>query len=208
MSLPTVELVVGRLRDGVTTAHPSFKKLRDACVIGGLPTQSMSYGVAAEDAQTFYGIVHYETFEPKDFLPKWPSDFCDYSKEIKEVMHEEPVCYYMPRDSYATLFPTKATSVPITEIVLLDLKDEAQVEKYKKIQQAIVDAQNKEPTAHGSWFSVIKTDKGMWTGLIFVGWDSKEAHEAWAAKNAALVQPLREVAVNATLVHVALTNHA
>ncbi|KAH9829097.1 uncharacterized protein C8Q71DRAFT_863540 [Rhodofomes roseus] len=205
MSLPTVELVVGRLRDGVSTTHPSFKKLRDACVIGGLPKQV--YGVAVEDSQMLYWLIHYDTIEPKDFLPKWPSDFCDYFKEIKEITTEEPVSFYMPRDSYAVLFPQKSTSVPITEIVVLELKSEADIDKYKTAQQAVVDAQSKEPTAHAPWFSMIKSDKGVSTGLVFVGWDSKEAHEAWAAKHGALLQPLRDVAANATIVHVPFREH-
>ena len=63
------------------------------------------------------GSVDYETITPKDFLPKWPSDFCDYFKEIGEIMAEEPVSYYMPRDSCAKLFPKALTDAPVTEIV-------------------------------------------------------------------------------------------
>ncbi|TFY64169.1 hypothetical protein EVJ58_g2803 [Rhodofomes roseus] len=189
MSLPTVELVVGRLRDGVSTTHPSFKKLRDACVIGGLPKQV--YGVAVEDSQMLYWLIpDYDTIEPKDFLPKWPSDFCDYFKEIKEITTEEPVSFYMPRDSYAVLFPQKSTSVPITEIVVLELKSEADIDKYKTAQQAVVDAQSKEPTAHAPWFSMIKSDKGVSTGLVFVGWDSKETTSVGSSRLRPVPNPL------------------
>lgn len=55
MPLPIVELVVGNLKEGITTAHPSFKKLRDACVLGGLTKQS--YGVAIEDPRKLYWII-------------------------------------------------------------------------------------------------------------------------------------------------------
>lgn len=37
-----------------------------------------------------------------------------------------------------------------------------------------MDAQAAEPTAHEGWYSLIKTEKGVWTGVIFVGWDSVE----------------------------------
>ncbi|KZT64301.1 hypothetical protein DAEQUDRAFT_732813 [Daedalea quercina L-15889] len=206
MSLPVVELVVGHLRDGVTTDHPSFIKLRDACVIGGLHKQS--YGVAIEDNQTLYGIIHYETFTPDDFLSKWPSDLCDYSKEINEIMKEEPVSYYMPRDSYANLLSKGTTSAPVTEIVVVELKGEEIVGQYKKAQQTIMDALADEPSAHDPWFSVIKSKAGIWTAIIFVGWDSKEAHERWGAKNAALIQLFGDIAANVSLVHVSLTDRA
>ncbi|KZT64298.1 hypothetical protein DAEQUDRAFT_732811 [Daedalea quercina L-15889] len=206
MSLPVVELIVGRFKDGVTTDHPSYKKLRDACVIGGLHKQS--YGVAAEDSQTLYWIIHYETITPKDFLPKWPSDFCDYLKEVNEIMPEEPVSYYMPRESYSNPWSTKITSASVTEIALVELKGEEYVEKYKKLQQSAVDVLSEEPTAHYPWFSVIKSEKGVWTGLVFVGWDSKEAHEGWGAKNVALLQPLRDVAAKVSAVHVSMRDHA
>ena len=55
MSLPLVELVVGNLKEGVTTAHPSFKKLRDAYAVGGFTRQS--YGVALEDPHKLYWII-------------------------------------------------------------------------------------------------------------------------------------------------------
>ena len=55
MSLPLVELIIGRLKEGVTIDHPSFKKLREACVIAGLPKQS--YGVAIEDSRALYWII-------------------------------------------------------------------------------------------------------------------------------------------------------
>lgn len=59
----------------------------------------------------------YETVTPKDFLAKWPTDFCDYFKEIREIMAEEPVSYYMPRDSCPKVFPKELTDSPVTEIV-------------------------------------------------------------------------------------------
>lgn len=55
MSLPLVELIVGHLKEGVTTAHPSFKKLRDACALGGLTKQT--YGVAVENPRKLYWVI-------------------------------------------------------------------------------------------------------------------------------------------------------
>lgn len=55
MLLPVVELVVGTLKDGVAVTHPSFKKLRDACAMGGLTRQF--YGVALEDPRKLYWVI-------------------------------------------------------------------------------------------------------------------------------------------------------
>lgn len=55
MSLPIIELVVGNFKEGVTVAHPSFKKLRDACAMGGITKQS--YGVAVENPHKLYWII-------------------------------------------------------------------------------------------------------------------------------------------------------
>lgn len=63
------------------------------------------------------GGPDYETITPKDFLSKWPSDFCDYAKEVGEIMTEEPVSYYLPRDSCDKLFPKATTDARVTEIV-------------------------------------------------------------------------------------------
>ncbi|EPS94236.1 hypothetical protein FOMPIDRAFT_93691 [Fomitopsis schrenkii] len=205
MSLPLVELIVGHLKEGVTTAHPSFKKLRDACALGGLTKQT--YGVAVENPRKLYWVIHYETITPKDFLSKWPSDFCDYAKEVGEIMTEEPVSYYLPRDSCDKLFPKATTDARVTEIAIVEPKNADDLEYYKEVQRDAVDAQAAESTAHEGWYSLIKTEKGVWTGVIFVGWDSAEAHNAAAAKNAALLQPFHGVAALVWLVHVSMTDH-
>lgn len=135
MSLPIVELVVGNLKEGVTTAHPSFKKIRDDVAIGGHTKQT--YGVAAEDPRKLYWIIRtssppaettcsvtadtrrsdYETITPKGFLAKWPSDVCDYAKEVGQIMTEEPVSYFLPRDASSRPFPKATTDARVTEIV-------------------------------------------------------------------------------------------
>lgn len=38
-----------------------------------------------------------------------------------------------------------------------------------------MDAQAAESTAREGRYSLIKTEKGIWTGIIFIGWDSVEA---------------------------------
>lgn len=55
MSLPIVRLNVGNLKEGVTTAHSTFKKLRDAYAVGGLANQS--FGVAIEDPRKLFWII-------------------------------------------------------------------------------------------------------------------------------------------------------
>lgn len=58
--------------------------------------------------------------------------------------------------------------------MIVEPKDVDQLEQYREVQQGVVDAQAAEPTAHEGWYSLIKTEKGVWTGVIFVGWDSVE----------------------------------
>ena len=59
----------------------------------------------------------HETITPKDFLSKWPSEVCDYSKAISEIMTEKPDTYDMPSDSCSKPFPKALTDAPVTEIV-------------------------------------------------------------------------------------------
>ncbi|KAH9829083.1 uncharacterized protein C8Q71DRAFT_447812 [Rhodofomes roseus] len=191
----TVELLIVDLRDGVDLQSPAYNRLREAAAKAGLTRQY--YGSPIEDTKKLYWVLPFDQgFEPKDLV--WPEqEYGNFFKEVQNIATAEPISYFVPFDG----FPEELAAAPVTEFAVCTLKGD--VEAYKKAQEAAIEELHKAPAVHEARYSVIEVG-GKHVSVIFVGWDSMEAHQVWGTDNSGKLQAIAPFLESATLVHVPL----
>ncbi|KAI0729173.1 hypothetical protein C8Q72DRAFT_830573 [Fomitopsis betulina] len=200
----TVELIVVDLKEGVGKDDATFKKLREGAAKGGLKRQS--FGLSIEHPNKLYWIGVFENgLEPKDF--KWPEEeYGNFTEQLKAISTSD----FTRRIATCRDFPNKVVEAPVTETAIATLKAGADIQKLKESQEEVGAKLSSAPGVHASAYGIVKEAGSQDVLLLFVGWDSVEAHNAVRAEhqNDPLVALLRAAVEKMELVHVAFTNEA
>ncbi|KZT64288.1 hypothetical protein DAEQUDRAFT_732796 [Daedalea quercina L-15889] len=171
-----VELIIVDVKEGVGKDDAILKKLREAAAKGGLKHQS--YGFTVENPNKYVWILYIENgFEAKDF--KWPAaEYGDFAEELKKVSTSDFTRYFFSFPS----FPPTITSAPVTETALITLKADVDLAQFNLLQEGIIGQLKQQPTVLGTTHAITTEAGANPIVLLFVGWESVEAHKALVAK--------------------------
>ncbi|KAH9932625.1 uncharacterized protein B0H18DRAFT_986715 [Fomitopsis serialis] len=177
-----VELIVVDLKEGTDKENTAFRKLREGAAKGGLKASHFEDG-----------------FELKDF--SWPTDeYGDFDNELKKIAASDVTRHFLTFPS----FSPAVTAAPVTETVILTLKEDADLAAFKAFQDGAISKLKEAPVVHGAAYAITTEAGANPIVVLFVGWDSAEAHQAIAAapESQALLGTLYAFIEKGDLVHV------